>query len=251
MIVNRKVIVVNLLFCFIKSGIYTRLLLNNYSQTCEKNQKLPITYLRTILLLLLTSLSLLALTKTELSNSSSISLLIESSGSKPHEAFGHSSIRVKDSLLNLDITFGFVTIGTSDLKVYKDLLLGTTFYQWDVANFSQVKENAKKSKTTIHEYIFNLGLEEKQLVFDTLYYLYRHKRYSPYQYHLLNCTTHLRNILTNVKGVKATRNSGCEHRTSREILQDDLKNNFIFRVLLADIGLGIHSDTTLSCYEQV
>ena len=203
---------------------------------------------KTIILFLIIHGSSILIGKTILSNNAKLSLLVTSASLSPNAAFGHTSIRVQDQ--DLDLTFGLLAPVQPDINLYTNLLVGKAYYQWSIDHFSDIKEKALKQENYIHEYHLNLSSAQKQALFDSLYHTYRYKHYTLYRYHLRNCTTHIKDILCKVEGISF---SPIEHEpptSARAVLQNDLQNNFLLKLLLADIGVGSYADISLANHQQ-
>ena len=99
--------------------------------------------------------------QTELSSSSTISLLTCGSGNDLYSIFGHTAIRVKDPKQMLDIVFNYGTFQFTD-DFYVKFTMGKLNYRLSVENYNGFESGYRYENRWVKEQIINLNQIEKQ-----------------------------------------------------------------------------------------
>lgn len=126
-----------------------------------------------------------------------ISLLTCTPGEELYSSFGHSALRVADSINNLDIVFNYGTFDFSDpVKFYKNFIKGKLDYFLSVDNFPDFRYEYQYFGRGIMEQVLNLDCKEKSDLLAALYENAKEEnRYYKYDFNYDNCTTRLRDII--------------------------------------------------------
>jgi len=131
-----------------------------------------------------------------LSSSSTISLLTCAKGERFFESYGHSAIRVKDTVNNADVVFNYGAFNSSENQFYLDFLMGKpTFYLVIVPTADFLKEYESENRAVTASYL-NLSIAQRQRIFDYLLWNADQQNYA-YQYDFVynNCATKINDIL--------------------------------------------------------
>lgn len=132
----------------------------------------------------------------KLSNQAEISVLTCSPGEELYSLFGHTAIRVKDSIQNLDLVFNYGTFDFSTEGFYLKYIKGLLPYQLSISDYSHFYYAYQQDKRTIYSQQLQLDSISKQKIIDKLLINYQPKNRS-YLYNFLfdNCTTRSRDII--------------------------------------------------------
>lgn len=116
-----------------------------------------------------------------------------------YSAFGHSGIRIVDSLQQIDAFFNYGIFNFNEPHFYLKFALGNLNYMVDAYAYSDNKDYYIEHQRFIHEQILNLTLQQKQQVFEFLVWNIKPQNQSyRYDYFYNNCATKLRDV---IKGV--------------------------------------------------
>lgn len=158
--------------------------------------------------------------KVELSNFSEISIVTSGPGEFLYEKFGHTAVRVHDSVLKLDLIYNYGFFDLSGPDFYINFVKGFMKYKLVCYPFHYSLESAKKDKRWVKQQVLNLTLEEKNAIFNFLNHnaLPQNASYL-YDPFFNNCATKPRDILKEVL-------------SSKLILDDNFTSSKSFRELM-------------------
>ena len=132
----------------------------------------------------------------KLSNKAEISLLTFSPGKELYKAFGHSAIRVKDPVYNIDYVYNYGTFDFNAPNFYGKFALGQLKYWLSVSPFEDFKLEYVYANQSIYEHVFNFTWQEKQRLFDFLQNNYLpENRFYFYDFFFDNCATRIRDAV--------------------------------------------------------
>lgn len=152
-------------------------------------------------LTLLTLLVTLNVSATTLSPYSKVSVLTCNPGSEPYAIFGHSAIRVYDSVAKVDIVFNYGTFDFDDPDFYRKFLRGRLLYFLSATTFDDFLPEYQDGNRIVWEQVLNLTTAEKQAIFDRLLdNLKEQHRYYKYDFLYDNCTTRIRDDIQYIRG---------------------------------------------------
>jgi hypothetical protein len=170
-----------------------------------------------------------------------------------YSAFGHSGIRVYDSLQNIDAFFNYGVFNFNEPHFYLKFAGGNLNYLVDAYAYSDNRAYYIEHHRFIHEQVLNLTPQQKQKVFDYLAWnIQPQNQYYRYDYFYNNCATKIRDV---IKGV-----------LKNEVYFDSayIKTNYTIRNLTdlylgqqpwgdlgIDICLGLPMDKKASPYEYM
>lgn len=125
-----------------------------------------------------------------------ISLLTCSPGEELYSTFGHSALRVTDSVHATDYIFNYGTFEFND-DFYVKFVRGKLNYFESIEFFNDFMAAYQWEKRGITEQVLNLNCEEKQQLFAALMVNAREEnKYYKYDFLFDNCTTRLRDIVS-------------------------------------------------------
>ncbi|WP_439129434.1 lipoprotein N-acyltransferase Lnb domain-containing protein [Polaribacter sp.] len=181
------------------------------------------------LLLLFTFLGIqLQKAQVNLSVYSEISIVTAGPGDELYEKFGHSAIRIKDPVLNLDIIYNYGIFDFNAPNFYTNFAQGKMYYLLAKYDFKYFLNSYKRDRRWVKQQVLNLNQQEKQAYFG---YLETNalKENATYLYDPFfnNCATKLRDITKDVfknkvifetEGIK-------ENKSLRSLMNQELYYN--------------------------
>jgi len=161
----------------------------------------------------------------QLSPNAEISIITIGPGDNLNDSFGHNAFRVKDSSLNIDVTYNYGTYNFNTPNFYLKFARGKLLYKIDYNNFTPFYDYYVRQNRWINEQVLNLTLEEKQALFNYLLNNVKPEN-RDYMYDFLNdnCATRIRDVLVSVLGNKLeyTDNYISEEYTFRQLIQKNV-----------------------------
>ena len=91
-----------------------------------------------------------------------ISLLTCTPGSELYSTFGHSALRVLDSVASTDIIYNYGTFDFDDPNFYSKFTRGKLLYFVSLERFDSFVQQYQYEQRGITEQVFDLSCEEKQ-----------------------------------------------------------------------------------------
>ena len=143
----------------------------------------------------------------KLSVYSEISIITAGPGTQLYEAFGHSAIRIKDPVLQLDLIYNYGMFDFGAPNFYSNFTKGKLLYKLGRYDFKYFIEDYRRQNRWLKQQILNLNQTQKQAFFLFLENNLQPKNasyhYDPYYN---NCATKLRDITTSILSDKVTFN---------------------------------------------
>jgi hypothetical protein len=125
-----------------------------------------------------------------------ISLLTCSPGEELYSTFGHSALRVTDSVTNEDIVYNYGTFSFDEPGFYTKFIRGKLLYYLSTQDFISFKQDYEAEKRSMIEQVLNLSCDEKQKMVQLLHEnLMGENKFYKYDFLFDNCTTRLRDLL--------------------------------------------------------
>jgi len=149
-------------------------------------------------IIMLNSLNIIKATNTHLSEFADISILTCSPGDELYSTFGHTGIRVKDPVTDLDIVFNYGTFNFQTHNFYLKFARGLLNYQLVVEKYDQFIMDYIADDRAVFEQVLSLSFDEKNVLFEALLDNAKPEN-REYQYHFFfdNCATRVRDIIDN------------------------------------------------------
>ena len=143
----------------------------------------------------------LPVSATVLSPNSKVSVLTCNPGEEPYAIFGHSAIRVVDSVSGIDIVFNYGTFDFDDPHFYRKFLSGRLLYFLSASTFNDFLPEYQDGGRIIWEQVLNLTRAERQVLYDRLLdNLKEQNRYYKYDFLYDNCSTRIRDDIRSIRG---------------------------------------------------
>lgn len=182
-------------------------------------------------LLLLLSFSNLFAQNIPLSNNATVSIFTCGKGEELYTTFGHTAIRVRDSISHLDVVYNYgmfdFRVGNFYLKFVKgDLQYFVAATSYDDFMFEYQSENREVIEQTL-----NLAPEKKQELFDVLNAsLYSEDRYYTYKFIDRNCTTMVVEKINTILGKPIIKKTDDTSISYRKVLYPYFENHFYYKL---------------------
>jgi Domain of unknown function (DUF4105) len=177
-------------------------------------------------------------------------------GPDPNElyaAFGHSAIRVYDSLQGIDYAYNYGVFDFNQPNFYLNFAKGFLYYKLGVYSYPDFRDAYIYYNRSIHEQVLNLTVEQKQKIFDYVQWnaLPENQTYR-YDYFYNNCATKVRDVFAEVLG-NDIQFDGSFIKTNYTIreLTDLYLSPLPWGDLGIDICLGLPMDKRASPYEYM
>ena len=134
---------------------------------------------------------------------SEVSIITAGPGQELYEAFGHSAIRIKDPVLQLDLIYNYGMFDFNAPNFYSNFTKGKLIYSLGRYKFEYFLRSYKRDKRWVKQQVLNLTQPERQAFFIFLENnaLSKNKNYN-YDPYFDNCATKLRDITTSILGDK-------------------------------------------------
>jgi len=199
-----------------------------------------------ILILLLSSIASFAydneLKVPDLSVSSKVSLLtVGRADNEIYQNFGHTAIRVKDSILGWDFVFNYGTFNFGDPDFLKKFIQGKLLYYESIDNYPDFESMYREENRWIREQPLNLTQTQKQLLFEKLTINAREEnKYYRYDFLFDNCSTRPRNIILSLFKTKSYKADADDKSSFRQLIDRNAKDEWLDFGM--DILIGLPTD---------
>jgi len=165
-------------------------------------------------------------------------------GTEPYAIFGHSAIRVYDSLSHVDAVFNYGTFDFDDPNFYTKFLQGRLTYFLSTASFEDFLQEYRYNHQRVREQVLNLQPQEVVLLWNKLIdNLKEENKYYKYDFFYDNCSTRIRDVIKTVGGnnwqVKDNGTSGT--KSFRQEITPYFVNNS-FTGFGIDVSIGLPAD---------
>lgn len=173
----------------------------------------------------------------QLSVYAEVSIVTIGPGNELYEKFGHSSIRIKDPILNFDFAYDYGIFDFNAPNFYTNFAKGRLLYKVARYPFQYVLQSKKQEKRWIKEQVLQLSREEIQAFF-----LYLENNVLPqnatyaYDPYFDNCATKLRDITQQILGNKV---QFPEKLTASEYSLRQLMNKEIHWNTWGNLGINV------------
>ncbi|MFW6275429.1 MAG: DUF4105 domain-containing protein, partial [bacterium] len=134
-----------------------------------------------------------------LSDESEITLLTASPGDELYSVFGHSAVRVVDSINQLDMVFNYGTFDFNTPNFYLKFIRGKLLYKLSAYPTRYFILEYQSEGRALFEQTFNLTTNEKQRVYDFLMENAKPENaYYHYDFFYDNCATRIRDLVDTI-----------------------------------------------------
>lgn len=205
------------------------------------------------LIVLFSTQCLLSSAQLKMSTYSEVSLLTIGPGDQLNDAFGHSGIRIKDPMFNLDIVFDYGRYDFSAEGFYINFAKGKLDYEIGWTNFERFISYYSAQKRRVTSQIIELDLDEKQRLFELLQQKIQpqNKTY-PYDFFYNNCATKIKDDIIEVSKnpLILVQPEGFSLMTFRELIRTHVPSNS-WGGFGIDLALGSVIDQQASLEEHL
>lgn len=126
----------------------------------------------------------------KLSNEATISVFTCGRGEELYSTFGHTALRVKDEINQLDVVFNYGTFDFRTENFYFKFVKGDLQYFLSISSYEDFIIQYQLEKREVIEQILDLTVEQKQKLFDALNNnIFSTEKYYTYKFIDRNCTT--------------------------------------------------------------
>lgn len=183
-----------------------------------------------------------------LSTFSEISIITTGSGEQIYEAFGHSAIRVKDPVLQLDLIYNYGVFDFNQPNFELNFAKGNMIYSLARYEFKYFLRSYKKDKRWVKQQVLNLTQKERQAFFSFLENnaLQKNRAYL-YDPYFNNCATKPRDI---IKHILKNNVSFKDNYLQKNLTFRDLTNKEIHWNTWGSFGLNLIAGTKLDQIAQ-
>ena len=149
------------------------------------------------------AISITSKSQVQLSVYSEISIVTADAGNELFEAFGHSAIRIKDPVLQLDLVYNYGIFDFNAPNFYTNFTKGRLLYKLGRYQFKYFLESYKQDRRWVKQQVLNLTQQQRQAFF-----MYLERNASPqnatylYDPFFNNCASKLKDITTTILGDK-------------------------------------------------
>ncbi len=181
-----------------------------------------------------------------------ISLLTCTPGEDLYSTFGHSALRVTDSVSNDDIVYNYGTFDFSEPGFYTKFIRGKLMYYLSTEDFDSFRDFYRDENRGITEQVLHLTQDEKNNIKQLLQQnLQNENRFYKYDFLFDNCTTRLRDLVE--KSADSRVSYGrvvTERKRFRQLIYEYLNyNDKQWSKLGIDLLLGSKTDAIMKTRE--
>ena len=178
-----------------------------------------------------------------------ISVLTCAPGDELYSTFGHSGLRIIDSMQHTDIVYNWGTFNFDEPNFYIKFAKGKLLYSLSAFDFNDFMEEYREEQRSVYEQILNLTSDEKNAIYHAIQInMIDSNRFYHYDFLLDNCTTRIRDILSkNTNSFHITSPVAPPNTTYRDLLYEYLnQGGEPWTKLGFDILLGSEADIKLN-----
>ena len=178
-----------------------------------------------------------------------ISLLTATPGEELYSTFGHSALRVTDSVNQTDIVYNYGTFDFEEPGFYTKFIRGKLMYFLSREYYESFIYSYYQEERGITEQVLNLSCAEKNRIIDLLQEnMMPANRFYKYDFLFDNCTTRLRDLIENTSDGQVKFGQVLSSpKTFRNLIHDYLDlNDKQWSKLGIDILLGAKTDAVMT-----
>ena len=224
---------------------------NNKQQTTSNNSSMAIFSRILFISFLFFNPAILISAQTD-SSHLRISLLTCTPGEDLYSTFGHSALRVTDSVSNYDIVYNYGTFDFSEPGFYTKFIRGKLMYYLSTEDFDSFRDYYRGENRGITEQVLGLTQDEKSNIKHLLQQNLQNKnRFYKYDFLFDNCTTRLRDLVEKSADSKVLYGKEVtEKKRFRQLIYEYLNyNDKQWSKLGIDLLLGSKTDAIMKTRE--
>lgn len=181
-----------------------------------------------------------------------VSLLTVMPGEELYSTFGHSALRITDTVTHQDIVYNYGTFNFDDPDFYTKFVRGKLLYYLSTDDFQSFVAENQQDNRGITEQILNLSCEQKRNIIGLLEAnMMAQNRFYKYDFLFDNCTTRLRDLVEKASDSTVHFGKALETKvTFRDLIYEYLNyNDKQWSKLGIDILLGAKTDAIATPYQ--
>lgn len=165
-----------------------------------------------------------------------VSVLTLEPGIEAYTIFGHTAIRINDTLSHTDRVYNFGTFNFNTPHFYWKFLKGDLNYYLSAASFKKYMRQSKRDQRKVWEQILTFDTGEKQKIYHNLESIYHSEdRFYRYDFFHDNCATRVRNVIFGaMTRVAAYDTAMFCNKTFRQLLDPYISVNYWY-----DLGINL------------
>jgi len=182
-----------------------------------------------------------------------ISVLTCAPGQELYSTFGHTAIRVVDSIQHTDIVYNYGTFDFSDPDFYSKFTRGKLDYFLSIASLPDFMYEYRSENRDVYEQVLALSEQSKKAIRQALNEtLSGAARYYKYDFLYNNCTSRVRDIIMRYGGLEAGQQLVPDGTSFRDMLHEYLdKGNQAWSKFGIDLVLGSPIDKKAGIAESM
>lgn len=182
-----------------------------------------------------------------------ISVLTCAPGQELYSTFGHTAIRVVDSIQHTDIVYNYGTFDFSDPDFYSKFTRGKLDYFLSIASLPDFMYEYRSENRDVYEQVLALSEQSKKAIQQALNEtLSGAARYYKYDFLYNNCTSRVRDIIMRYGGLEADQQLVPAGTSFRDMLHEYLdKGNQAWSKFGIDLVLGSPIDKKAGIAESM
>lgn len=166
-----------------------------------------------------------------LSEASKVSIITCGTGNESYSLYGHTGIRIKDSLRGIDIVYNYGAFDFETPNFILRFVKGDLQYFVTTNSFQDFEYSYRYENRSIYEQELNLSLAQKQQLFQNLNSsLFSDERFYTYKFIDRNCTTMVIDKINGILGEKIITTIKPVNISYRDILYPYAKNHYFERL---------------------
>lgn len=166
-----------------------------------------------------------------LSPEASVSIFTCGRGNELYTTFGHTAIRIKDAINNLDVVYNYGAFDFRTSNFYFKFVKGDLQYFMNASSYDDFIFEYESENRAVIEQTLNLSLIKKQELFDELNAsLYSDERYYTYKFIDRNCTTMVVEKINKIVGQEIIDKVDDQTISYRELLYPYFENHFYYKL---------------------
>ena len=165
-----------------------------------------------------------------LNESTTVSIFTCGRGNELYTTFGHTAIRIKDTINRLDVVYNYGAFDFRTQNFYFKFIKGDLQYFINASNYDDFIFEYQTENREVVEQTLNLPLIKKQELFDELNAsLYSDERYYTYKFIDRNCTTMVQEKINKVLGKDLIQKVDDTSISYRTLLYPYFDNHFWYK----------------------
>lgn len=162
-----------------------------------------------------------------ISENTRFSVLTVDVSNEIHTLYGHTALRVKDSISNFDVVFNYGMFDFKTPNFALKFVKGDLQYFAAVYPYQDFEYSYKLENRSFYEQELHLTLQQKQLLFDNLNKsVFTEDRFYTYKFIDRNCTTKVIDVINTVLKNKMITNNLHKNDSYRTVLYEYQKDHF-------------------------